>query len=258
MGYIDSHAHLNSERFSEDLDDVIKRAISAGVSRILNVADTIQSSEEAIALSKKYENILCAVGIHPHNSESVNENHYSLLEKLVESCPVAAIGEIGLDYHYQFSPRETQKRVFAEQIRIAGRSGLPVIIHNRESSEDVLKILVKNKTDQLRGVFHCFSGDIDLAKKAIKSGFYISFSGTLTFPKSENLRKIAEALPLDKLLVETDAPYLAPQKFRGKRNEPAHVIEVTKTLSVIRCIPEEELMQQIESNFNNLFLQNLR
>ena len=254
MNFIDSHAHLSSEKFDEDRAQVIARAFEAGLVWILDVGDSIESSEQTLKHAGEHPNIVCGVGVHPHNAKDFQETEYGILEDLATKDRVVAIGEIGLDYHYDFSPKQKQKEVFISQLRLAKRLSLPVIIHNRESHDDILEILEQESDNGLEGVFHCFSGDKDFAGKILDLGFYLSFSGTLTFRKAETLRDVAAFVPDNRVLTETDCPYLAPQAFRGKRNEPSYVREVTRFLAEIQQKPVEEMAAKIEENFSRLFL----
>lgn len=230
----DTHTHLNDENLYGEADDIIKRASEAGVLRMLVPGYDQESSRRAVELAAKYTQVYAAVGVHPHDAKSVTDKDLADLEAWADEPKVVAIGEIGLDYHYDHSPRDVQARVFAAQLEVAKRKGLPVVIHDREAHADVLAHL-RSASPLLRGgIMHSFSGSVEMAADCLKMGLYLSFSGPLTFKNAERLRKVATALPLDRLLVETDAPYLTPEPYRGRRNEPAHVRHVLAKLIEIR------------------------
>ncbi len=250
---IDSHAHLDMGEFEDDLEGVIKRALDNSVEYIVSVGVDLDSSRKAVELSKRFDRIYSAVGIHPHEAESVNADTFDLLKGLTGSKKVVAWGEIGLDYHYDNSPREIQRSVFREQIRIAMSLGLPLVIHTREAREDTLAILREEDAGKVGGVFHCFSGDIDMARIAVEMGFYISFSGIITFPKAGNIREIAKEIPIEKMLIETDSPYLAPLPYRGKRNEPSYVDKVAEMLARIKGLTLDDIARITSLNAKSLF-----
>ncbi len=254
---IDSHAHLEMERFDEDRDEVIKRALDGGVEIILSVGNAEPekgSMEKGIELSEKYDFIYTSVGIHPHDARIFNDRY---LHKIMDYCDnpnVIAIGEIGLDFYYDLSPRDIQKGVFRDLLILAKEKGKPIIVHSRDANRETEEILTKYYGDNEKGgILHCFSGDLRLAQEGIKLGLYISFSGVITFKKAMELRKIAKNLDKSKILVETDSPYLAPQPYRGKRNEPLYVIEVAKKLAEIREESFEEVARYTTKNFKKLF-----
>ena len=248
----DSHAHIDDERFDADRDEVVARALAAGVSLIVNIGADMASSARSVALAEKYPGIYAAVGMHPHDSQDMKENDYRQLEQWANHPKVVAIGEIGLDYHYDLSPRPVQKEVFLRQLDLARKTGKPFIIHEREAHADMLDI-IRHAALGLNGVFHCFSGSVETAREYLKMGFYISVAGPVTFPKSVKTKEVAKAVPLDRLLVETDSPYLTPQPFRGKRNEPAYVRLVAEEIANLRDISLAELAEVTTANVRKLF-----
>jgi TatD DNase family protein len=256
--FIDSHCHIDGPEYDADRDQVIARARAAGVTTMLNVGTGDPRSgafERAAELSEKYEGIYGAIGVHPHDAKLFDDAAEKRLRDLArQSSRVVAWGEIGLDYHYDHSPREVQRDAFRRQLRIARALDLPVIIHSREANEDTITVLGEELAGYARaGVLHCFGGDLQMARAAIDLGFFISFAGNLTFKKAEDLRDIARQLPLDRLLVETDCPYLTPVPFRGKRNEPARVVETGKCLAELHGRDLQELGQITSTNFTRLF-----
>ncbi len=257
--FFDTHAHLNNEKFNEDLTDVIERAESGGVDKILIAAYDCESTKKALELSSGRDCFFSSAGIHPHQAVSYDKSTESMLIETVgkNRDKVVAIGEIGLDYHYDFSPRETQKEVFIKQLEIAYELDLPVIIHDRKAHDDCLAIVKEcAKNCMLRekaGVFHCFSGDLNLAKKLMEYGFYISFAGPVTFKNADKVRKTLKGIPLDRLLTETDCPYLAPEPFRGKRNEPSHIKYIAQKMAEVLEIPTNEFNNRTYMNALELF-----
>ena len=255
---IDSHCHIDGHEYDTDRDDVIARARDAGVRAMLNVGTGDPHSrafERAVELAEQHREVYAAVGVHPHDAKLFDEGAEQRLTELArQSSRVVAWGEIGLDYHYDHSPRDVQRDVFRRQLRIARQLHLPVIIHSREADEDTVNILHEEMAGYDRaGVLHCFGGSLQMAQSAIELGFFISFAGNLTFKKAEDLREIARTLPLDRLLVETDCPYLTPVPFRGKRNEPARVVETAKCLAGLHGVAPEEIGRITTENFAHLF-----
>jgi|TARA_B100001939_G_scaffold237046_1_gene204541 TatD DNase family protein len=252
---IDSHAHLDYPKIIEQLDDVIKRANEAGVKKIISIGVKLSKSKNVQAISEKYEDIFFSAGIHPHEASS--EPDACNLEAIIQAAShpkCVAIGEAGLDYFYDHSPQEAQQDSFRVQIQAARELDLPIIIHSRDADEDMASIIEEEyEKSPFKGVLHCFSSGKDLAKRAINKGFYISFSGILTFPKSTELREIASKVPCDRILVETDAPFLAPVPFRGKTNEPAYTVYTLKTLSEAIGKPFDEMAKQTFQNTLKLF-----
>ena len=254
--YIDSHAHIDGAEFDADREAVIERARAAGVSKILNVGTGDPHSgafERAVELGKGHENVYTAIGTHPHDARLYDDQAEEKIKRLVESERVIAWGEIGLDFHYDNSPRDVQVAVFKRQLRAANDCDLPVVIHTREAESQTIEIL-KEAHVKRRGVFHCFSGSMDLARSALELGFMISFSGIVTFKKADELRAVAKEVPLDRLLIETDCPYLSPIPYRGKRNEPAYVVEVARCLAGIHGVEIEDLARITTENFEGFFL----
>jgi TatD DNase family protein len=275
MSFIDSHCHIDGTEYDADRDEVISRARDAGVGTMLNVGTGDPQSgvfERAVELAETYTEIYAAIGVHPHDAKLFDERAEQLLVDLAkQSRRVIAWGEIGLDYHYDHSPRDVQREVFRRQLRLARALNLPVVIHSREANDDTIAILreesgtdvspvnhaqdaraatVKNERG---GVLHCFGGSLEMATSAIALGFFISFAGNLTFKKAEGLRAIARQLPLDRLLIETDCPYLTPVPFRGKRNEPARVVETARCLAELHHKELEEIGRVTSENFAKLF-----
>ena len=255
--FIDSHAHIDGTEFDGDREEVIQRAQAAGVSVILNVGTGDPHSgafERAVELGKAHESIYTAIGTHPHDARLYDDSAEEKIKRLINNEHVIAWGEIGLDFHYDNSPRDVQVEVFKRQLRAARECDLPVVIHTREAEAETIEIL-KSEYDgaQRRGVFHCFSGSMELAQRAIEIGFMISFSGIVTFKKADELRAAAKEVPLDRLLIETDCPYLTPIPYRGKRNEPAYVVEVARALATLHDVDIEEMARVTSENFNRFF-----
>jgi TatD DNase family protein len=249
---IDTHAHLEMEAFDSDREEVLKRAAEAGLTAIVTVGTTLTDCEKAVALARRYPPVYAAVGIHPHEVKGIDAETYDALRVLARQDKVVAIGEIGLDFFYNLSPQEVQLRRFAEQLDLAEELDMPVIIHDREAHAETLRILRLRK-GRLRGVLHCFSGDQTMARECLEVGFYLSVAGPVTYRKADQLREVARNVPLDRLLIETDAPYLAPQLHRGKRNEPAYVVETAGCLAEIRGLPVGELIRLTAANARRLF-----
>lgn len=228
---IDSHVHLDDSRYDVDRPDIFARAADAGIEAFVTIGCDLSTSRAAVQLAQTHSNVYATIGVHPHESKHIEDSWYPELRQLAQQPKVVAYGEIGLDYHYDHSPREVQRQRFREQIREARALKLPVVIHTREAQEDTITILREENAREIGGVFHCFSGDAWLAKDALDLGFYLSFSGVITFKNATMLREIVQTVPLDRILVETDCPYLAPIPFRGKRNEPAYVTHVAQTIA---------------------------
>ena len=255
--FIDSHAHIDGHEFDADREEVIQRAHSAGVSLILNVGTGDPHSgafERAVELGKTHESIYTAIGTHPHDARLYDDAAEAKIKNLINNEHVIAWGEIGLDFHYDNSPRDVQIEVFKRQLRAARECDLPVVINTREAEAETIDIL-KTEYDGAarRGIFHCFSGSMELAQRAIEIGFMISFSGIVTFKKADELRAVAKQAPLDRLLIETDCPYLTPIPYRGKRNEPAYVVEVARCLAGLHDVSVEEMARITTENFNRFF-----
>jgi TatD DNase family protein len=248
----DSHAHIDDEKFDIDREEVIQRAIDNGVTGIINVGASMESSARSIALAEKYEGIYAAVGIHPHDAKDALDTDYEQLVRWTALDKVVAIGEIGLDYYYDFSPREVQRSVFIHQLDVARQTNMPFIIHDRDAHGDLLEIL-KKEAKGLKGVLHCFSGSLEMANEVIKMGLYVSIAGPVTFKNAAKLPEIVTKVPLEYLLVETDSPYLTPQPYRGKRNEPAYVKLVAEQVANLRGIEMDVLAKATSENVKKLF-----
>lgn len=250
----DTHAHINDRQFDPDRDEVIRRARENGVSYIVNVGYDLPTIADTIKLAETYDFIYGAVGWHPHEAKNWNERVKERIENLALNHPkVVAIGETGLDYYRNHSHPEVQQEVFRQQIRLAKRVNKPLIIHNREAHEDLLAILKEEKAEEVGGVMHCFNGDVLFARRCLELGFYLSFGGPVTFKNAQGLREVVPHVPLDRLLIETDCPYLAPHPFRGKRNEPGHVRYVAEKLAEILGMAVEELARITLENGKRLF-----
>jgi TatD DNase family protein len=251
---IDSHAHIDDEKFDEDRQAVIQRALDSGVGKIVNPGADEASSRRAVLLAENHDCIYAAVGIHPHDAKSYDENsHDQMLKDWAKKEKVVAIGEIGLDYHYDLSPRDVQKAVFIKQIELAKAVGLPIIIHNRESMADMEAILKDHFSATNGGVMHSYSGSVEMAKVFLDMGLYLSISGPVTFKNARKLPDVVKMLPLDRMLVETDSPYLTPTPHRGKRNEPAYVRLVAEEVARIKGMAAEEIEEITAQNAIRLF-----
>jgi TatD DNase family protein len=251
---VDSHCHLDDKQFSEDREAVIARALEAGVERMMAIGtgDGPADLETAVRLAELYPFFFATVGVHPHDASKAEPDTFDRLRDVVRHPKVLAVGEIGLDYHYDFSPREIQRDVFIRQLELACEAGKPIVIHTREAWSDTTAILCEHYYGG--GIFHCFTGGPAEAREALDLGFHLSFGGVLTFPKAEALREVARMVPLDRILVETDAPYLAPVPHRGKRNEPAFLVETVRKLAALRETPLEDLAAATTRNFERLCL----
>ncbi len=252
MKLVDSHVHLDHEQFREDLDALIGRAHEQGITRMLTIGtgDGPPKLDCAIELASRYEGLYATVGVHPHEASKATAATLDELRELLPEKPVLALGEIGLDYHYDFSPREVQREVFVAQLRIARDAGKPVIIHTREAWPDTVEVLRREWNGP--GIMHCFTGDEAQAREALDLGFHLSFGGVVTFNKADDVRKAAAIVPDDRLLVETDAPYLAPIPHRGKRNEPAFMVETVRRLAAVRGVAAEHVAAVTTRNFEKL------
>jgi len=248
----DSHAHLEMRDFDRDRDDVVKRALDAGVDLIITVGTTLDDCRKAVSIAGKYENVYAAIGIHPHDVKDIGDGTYDSLKNLAKMDKVVAFGEIGLDFFRNLSPREIQIRRFKEQLEVAGDIGLPVIIHDRDAHKEIVNMLGEWKQKQ-KGVIHCFSGDQRMAAKCLDMGFLISIPGAVTFGKSEKLQEVVRYVPVTSLLVETDAPYITPHPNRGKRNEPAYVVHTARKVAEIKGLSLEELASVTYQNTKDVF-----
>lgn len=256
--FVDSHAHIDGEEYDVDRAEVLERARLAGVRAILNVGTGDPHSgsmERAVSVAEEFENVYAAVGVHPHDAKLFDERARERLRGLVKRSPrIIAWGEIGLDYHYDHSPRDVQRSVFREQLRMARELRLPVIIHSREADDDTVSILREEYADAGRGgVMHCFGGSKEMAESVLDLGFMISFAGNVTFKKAESLREVARLVPTDRLLIETDCPYLTPVPFRGRRNEPERVVEVARCLAELHNVETLEMGRRTSENFSRFF-----
>lgn len=250
---IDSHAHLDDKRFDRDRDNIIKDLKNNGIELVVNIGADLKSSIASVSLAEKYPNIYATVGVHPHSAKDMDDSTIEILKSLAKRDKVVAIGEIGLDFYYDNSPRDVQRKWFKEQLKLAKELNLPVVIHSREAQQETFDTLKEAQDGSLRGVLHCYSGSKEMAMEYIKLGFYISIAGPVTFRNARVLREVAEAVPLDKLLVETDCPYLTPEPHRGKRNEPIYVKYVAGTIADIKGISYEELAKATNRNTKELF-----
>jgi TatD DNase family protein len=256
LDIIDSHAHLEFEQFNEDRDAVLQRARDAGLTTILAIggAGGPDQLDSAIPFAETHDWIYATAGIHPHEANLATEAHFRHLEELTRHPRVIACGEIGLDYFYDHSPREVQQEVFRRQLAIAREAKLPIVIHCRDAWPGCIEILESEwRASGLGGIFHCFTGNLDDAQRGIEMGFLVSFAANITYPKMQPLRDVAGKLPLDRILTETDSPFLPPQPLRGKRNEPANVVEVARTLATVRNLNPEEVARVTAQNFRRFF-----
>ena len=256
MELIDSHAHIDFPQFAEDRDAMLARARAAGVTTLLAIGSGPgpEKLDAAIPFAEQHDWIYATVGTHPHEAKELTPAHLEQLARLAQHPRVIAYGEIGLDYFYDHSPREVQQRVFREQMDVAARAKLPIVIHCRDAWTDCLDMLEKNwRPTGLGGILHCFTSTLEDAKRGLDIGFLISFAGNSTYPKAQNLRDVAKALPLENILIETDSPFLAPQPYRGKRNEPAYVGEVAKAIASVRNLAADEVAAATAENFRRVF-----
>lgn len=250
---IDSHAHLDSKEFDKDREEIVKSFKDLGIEYTIVPAANMKSSNKIVKLIKEYDELYGAVGVHPHDTKDMKIEDIEELFKLSEEEKVIAIGEIGLDYYYEYTDREIQKKWFREQIKLAKKIGLPIIVHEREAAKDVFDIISSEYDETLKGVIHCYSGSLEMAKKYIDLGFFISFAGPVTFKNAIKPKEVAKDIPLDRLLVETDSPYLTPVPFRGKRNNPTYVKYVAEEIAKLKDISLEELEKITNKNTKILF-----
>jgi len=252
--YFDTHAHMDDGRFDEDREELFRELPSRGISLVINPGADMISSRKAIDYARAYEYVYAAVGVHPHDAEGMKDGDLDELERMALSeSKVVAIGEIGLDYFYDFSPREVQKERFIQQLELASKLGLPVIIHDRDAHGDIMDILEYKKSILTGGVMHCYSGSWEMAKQLLDLGFYISLAGPVTFKNAKRPIEVAEKIPLDRLLIETDSPYLTPVPHRGKRNDPGYVKFVAEKIGEIRGLSGEEIGRITMENGKRLF-----
>jgi len=251
--FIDSHAHLDDERFDEDREELINSLQENGIEAVLNPGADLKTSRAAVALADKYPFIYAAVGCHPHDSKFMDDDTMNIFRELAKNKKVLGIGEIGLDYYYDNSDRETQKIWFREQIRLAKELDLPYIVHDRDAHEDIIRIMKEEHHTGTRGILHCYSGSVEMTREFMKLGFYISLGGPVTFKKAKTPKMVAKEVPMERLLIETDSPYLAPEPFRGKRNEPKFVKYVAEEIAGIREVTVSEIAEKTKENFKRLF-----
>ena len=256
-GFIDSHCHIDGEQFDADRDEVVERARAAGVVAMLNVGTGDPGTNDfrrAVAVAERYENVFASVGVHPHDAKLYDDKAEQHLIDLASSEKVIAWGEIGLDYFYDHSPREVQREAFRRQIRTAKQLSLPIVVHSRDADEETVEILRDECSyESFRGIMHCFGGTPDMARELMKIGFLISFAGNVTFKIAENLRDAARVVPMDRLLIETDCPFLTPVPFRGKRNEPSYVVHTAAFLADLYDISVADLASATTKNFLDVF-----
>ncbi len=249
----DTHAHLNDEQFKDDVQEVISRAQNEGVSHMVVVGFDRPTIEKAMELAESYQFIYACIGWHPVDAIDMTAEDLSWIEKLSAHPKVVALGEMGLDYHWDKSPKEVQKEVFRKQIQLAKKLKLPIVIHNREATADIMEILKQEGAEEVGGIMHCFSGSPEVAKECIKMNFYISLGGPVTFKNAKKPKEVAAEVPLDRLLIETDCPYLAPHPFRGKRNEPGYVKLVAEQIAEIKGLTVGEVGEATTRNAKKLF-----
>lgn len=251
--FFDTHAHLDDQAYEEDREQMIQRIKEAGVEYVCNVGCDLPSSRRSLHLAHQYEFIYAAVGIHPQDALSVNENTWDEIKEMCKDIKVVAIGEIGLDYYRDPSPRENQQEIFRRQINLAKEIGKPIIIHDRDAHGDLLRILKEEKAKDVGGILHCFSGSWEMAQECLEMGFYISFAGPVTFKNAGKAKEISTKVPLDRLLIETDSPYLTPEPYRGKRNESAYVVHVARQIATLREMDFQELGRIASENALKVF-----
>lgn len=251
LSFIDTHCHLEMKEFDPDREEVIKRARKAGLEAMITIGSDLEGTLEGVRLAESHDFIYCSVGIHPHEAKDFTDQTYSLLKELTQKKKVIAVGETGLDYHYDHSPRDLQRTVFKRQLGLASETGLPIIIHSRQAEEDTLNIV--RESGNSHGVFHCFSGNADMAEQVMAMGFSISIAGPVTFKKAIGLHEVARMVPDDYLLLETDAPYLTPEPFRGRRNEPAYMLNTANKIADLRGISLQDLSRITTLNARRLF-----
>lgn len=250
---IDSHVHLDDRRYDNDRDRIIKALKDEGVELVINIGADLQTSIASVSLAEKYDNVYAAVGVHPHSAKEVDDSTLEILKSFAARDKVVAIGEIGLDFHYDNSPRDVQRKWFRKQLELAKQVDLPVVIHSREATQETFDIIKEAQDGKLRGVLHCYSDSVEIALEYIKLGFYISLAGPVTFNNARVLKEVAKVVPLDKLLIETDSPYLTPSPNRGKRNEPAYVRYVAAEIAELREISFDDLVEATNRNTKELF-----
>jgi TatD DNase family protein len=253
ISVIDTHCHLDMINSGKDIDKVVSRAVEKGVSLIITVGIDLESSKKAIDIAEQYETVYATVGIHPHNVQELQDDSYDELEKLCDNNKVVAYGEIGLDFVKQYAPQHVQLEHYARQVELAKKVGLPLVIHDREAHDEILHILINEAPFAAAGVMHCFSGDWQFATRVLDLGFFISIPGVVTFNKASSLHEVAQKIPLDKLILETDAPFLAPDPCRGKTNIPEYMLYTAQKIADLRGISVEEVARTTTDNAQKLF-----
>jgi TatD DNase family protein len=249
----DSHAHYDDEKFQDDREEVLAKAHEEGISYILNAASDIDTSLTSMAMAQKFDFIYAAVGVHPHSANTMDESTIARITEMVKSPKVVAIGEIGLDYYYDYSPKDMQKYWFKRQLELAGEISMPVIVHDRDAHEDIIKILKESEISQIGGVMHCFSGGREMAKILLDMGFYLSFGGPVTFKNARKAIEVLQYVPMDRMLIETDSPYLSPEPLRGKRNDSRNVRLVAEKIAEIKGLDLEFVASETLNNARRLF-----
>jgi len=250
--FIDTHCHLQFSQYRNDLNLVIERAFKNGIKYIINVGTNYEDSVRSIEIAEKYDNVFTSVGVHPHDSEKMNDYEFDKIMELLNMKKVIAIGEIGLDYFRNYSPREIQKKVFIRFLNLAEEKDFPVIIHNRSATEDIMKVMNEETGGKLKGVMHCFSGDKAIAKEIIERGFYISFTGNITYEKYRNI-DVIRSIPIDKILIETDSPFLTPEPKRNERNEPLNVKFIAEKIAQTKSLSVEDVGRITSENACKIF-----
>ena len=250
---IDSHAHLDDPKFNKDRDRLIKSLKQNDISLVINVGADVSSSIKSVKLADEYENIYAAVGVHPHSAKEMDDSTIDVLKAFAKRDKVVAIGEIGLDFHYDNSPRDIQRKWFIEQIKLAKELNMPIIVHSRDADQETFDILKEEADERLKGVLHCYSGSAEMAKDYIDLGFYISLAGPVTFKNARKPKEVAKVVPMDKLLIETDSPYLTPEPHRGKRNEPLYVRHIASMIAELRGMNFEDVGRITSENTKRLF-----
>lgn len=251
--FFDVHAHYDDEKYKQDRKEVLERAHESGVEYIVNSASSVASLEETVKLAHNYEYIFAAVGIHPHDVDNVDEEIFNKVYMLAKKSKVVAIGETGLDYYYDFVSRDLQKKWLREHIELAKNLNMPLVIHNRESHEDVLRIIKSEKAKTVGGLFHCYSGSVEMAEIIMKNNFYISVGGIVTFKKVRKIIEVIRSTPLDRLLIETDCPYMTPVPYRGKRNDSSYIVYTARKIAEILKMDVEEIAEVTKQNAKTLF-----
>lgn len=248
----DSHAHYDDEQFDEDREELLSHMKEEGVGTILNVGASLNGCRRSVELAEQYPFIYAAVGVHPDETGELNEETFSLMEQLLDNQKVVAVGEIGLDYHWDIQPREVQKKWFVRQLEMAGRHGLPVCIHSRDAADDTLQVM-KEHAKGLDGVIHCFSYSLEFAREYVKMGFYIGVGGVVTFKNGKKLKQIVKEIPLERILLETDCPYLAPEPYRGRRNCSVYLHQVAEEIARLKDVDVRTVVDTTRENARKLF-----